>query len=207
MANYVARANTKRAAVLFVSAAVLVVMSLIMFGERTAKDSFFGESHYRYTSESREKMGYFAGGALVAAGLFTGVGVVMLRCGLRLYDDHVEGIAYNILFNKQFSLPWSNVQSVGQFSGGVEIVSSGQKYKIMCSDADAVVRQLQRYQAGDLPSDRQRSPAPAVQDAPPPAPRAVSGLPEGGVVCPKCGTRQNAEREKCYMCETPLKGE
>lgn len=207
MANYVAKANKNRAIVLFISAAVLVVMSLVMFNERNAKATFFGERHNKYNSETREKIGYFAAGSLVVANVSVVAGVVMLRCGLRLYDDHVEGTTYNILFNKQFFLPRSNVQSVCRLSGGVEIVSSGQKYTIMCSDADAVFRQLQSYQAGDLPSDRQRSPAPAAQDAPPPAPRAASGLPEGVVMCPKCGTRQNAEREKCYMCETPLKGE
>ncbi len=47
MANYEAKPNKTRAIVLFISVAVMVVGSLVMLGERNAKDSFFGESHYR----------------------------------------------------------------------------------------------------------------------------------------------------------------
>lgn len=164
--NYEVKGNKSRAVILFVLAAVMLVCAVFLFQLRGSKTTVIGGSSSTqrdelgrlvtsighrevdtFSDEAKTLLAAVAAAALIAAALTVDAGIAMLRCGLKLCGDHVEGRAYGLGAAKRFSLLRSNVQSVEQSKGGVEISAGGQKYRVMCDNAAETFARLREWQS------------------------------------------------------------
>lgn len=129
---------------------------------------------------------------------------------VKLFEHHLEAFCMDIYIlalgrTKTLQVSYVNIDRLEIEGENLAILVGGQREQLICDDVQKVYELLSQLvvnaQRGPDRSASTSSPVPGPELKPEAAPPD-----QGRVRCPKCGTLQNADREKCWKCSAPLKG-